>query len=68
MPSASDIERFCKSCLAGMLELHEASIESSRSFASLGEAGRIAGGTHLPPPQPIFPRYVDETGDETPAN
>ncbi len=36
MPSASDIERFCKSCLAGMLDLHEASIESSRSFASLG--------------------------------
>ncbi|MBN9023725.1 MAG: methionine--tRNA ligase [Rhizobiales bacterium] len=42
--------------------------EDARSFASLGEAGRIAGGTHLPPPQPIFPRYVDETGDETPAN
>ena len=41
----------------------------SRGFASLGAAGRLAGGTTLPPPQPIFPRYVDEeaAGEAAPA-
>jgi len=33
-----------------------------RDFAALGAAGRIAPGTVLPPPAPIFPRYVEPTG------
>jgi methionyl-tRNA synthetase len=33
--------------------------QSARSFAALGEAGRIAAGTALPAPQPVFPRYVE---------
>ncbi|WAC26219.1 methionine--tRNA ligase [Ancylobacter sp. SL191] len=31
----------------------------ARSFASLGAAGRLAGGTMLPAPVPVFPRYVE---------
>ncbi len=31
----------------------------ARSFAHLGEAGRLKAGTSLPAPQPIFPRYVE---------
>jgi methionyl-tRNA synthetase len=31
----------------------------ARSFASLGEAGRLASGTALPPPSAVFPRYVE---------
>jgi methionyl-tRNA synthetase len=35
----------------------------ARSFASLGAGGRLAPGAALPPPQPVFPRYVEaETG------
>jgi methionyl-tRNA synthetase len=32
---------------------------SVRDFASLGENGRVAPGTALPAPQPVFPRYVE---------
>lgn len=31
----------------------------ARAFASLGEAGRLSGGTTLPAPSAIFPRYVE---------
>ncbi len=31
-----------------------------RSFAQLGEAGRLAHGTLLPKPEGVFPRYVEE--------
>ena len=31
----------------------------ARSFASLGEAGRLASGTALPAPSAIFPRFVE---------
>ncbi|PLX39459.1 MAG: methionine--tRNA ligase [Hyphomicrobiales bacterium] len=31
-----------------------------RDFAQLGAAGRLAGGTVLPKPSPVFPRYVEE--------
>jgi methionyl-tRNA synthetase len=34
--------------------------ESRRSFAEIGEAGRLAPGTPLPPPAPVFPRYAQE--------
>jgi len=30
-----------------------------RTFAMLGGAKRIAGGVKLPPPAPVFPRYVE---------
>jgi methionyl-tRNA synthetase len=33
-----------------------------RDFAALGEGGRIAGGSTLPPPTPVFPRYVEPEG------
>jgi methionyl-tRNA synthetase len=33
-----------------------------RLFDALGGARRIAGGTHLPAPSPVFPRYVDSEG------
>ncbi|TCL89890.1 methionyl-tRNA synthetase [Rhizobium sp. PP-WC-2G-219] len=32
--------------------------ENQRSFAFLGEAGRLASGTPLEAPKPVFPRYV----------
>jgi methionyl-tRNA synthetase len=32
---------------------------SARAFAALGEAGRIAPGTALPAPEPVFPRYQE---------
>jgi methionyl-tRNA synthetase len=32
---------------------------AERNFAALGGDRRIAGGISLPPPGPIFPRYVD---------
>lgn len=35
--------------------------DDQRVFASLGEAGRLIGGTVLPKPSAVFPRYVDET-------
>jgi methionyl-tRNA synthetase len=38
----------------------------ARSFASLGEAGRLRPGTPLPPPAGVFPRYV-EAKEEEPA-
>jgi methionyl-tRNA synthetase len=34
-----------------------------RDFASLGGAYRIAAGSQLPAPAPVFPRYVEPTGE-----
>ncbi len=31
----------------------------ARTFASLGEKGRLVGGTPLPAPQGVFPRWID---------
>jgi methionyl-tRNA synthetase len=31
----------------------------ARDFSQFGSATRIAPGTALPPPAPIFPRYVE---------
>ncbi|GHB34223.1 methionine--tRNA ligase [Pseudovibrio japonicus] len=33
--------------------------EDERTFAQLGEAGRLQGGRELPKPQGVFPRYVE---------
>ena len=35
---------------------------AERHFGALGGARRIADGTALPPPGPVFPRYVDSEG------
>jgi methionyl-tRNA synthetase len=37
--------------------------QSARDFAALGPKGRLKPGTELPPPAPVFPRYV-EADDE----
>ncbi|MGB5212981.1 MAG: methionine--tRNA ligase [Anderseniella sp.] len=34
--------------------------EDARSFAHLGEAGRLQSGGELPKPEGVFPRYVEE--------
>ena len=36
MPPAPDIERFCRSSLAAMLDIDEAGIEAATTFSSLG--------------------------------
>jgi methionyl-tRNA synthetase len=36
----------------------------ARDFAQLGSDRRIAPGTQLPPPAPVFPRYVEPTADK----
>ncbi len=36
--------------------------DDARSFAALGEAGRLRPGTALPEAVPIFPRYVEREG------
>lgn len=33
--------------------------QDKRAVANLGEAGRLTSGATLPPPSPIFPRYVE---------
>jgi methionyl-tRNA synthetase len=38
---------------------------AERSFAALGEGGRLRSGMTLPPPAPIFPRYVDDDASKT---
>ena len=35
------------------------SAENQRTFDNLGEPGRLKAGTVLPPPEGVFPRYVD---------
>ena len=32
---------------------------NQRNFSYAGERGALVGGTSLPPPEPVFPRYVD---------
>ncbi len=34
--------------------------EDARSFKSLGEHGRLVGGTSIGKPKPVFPRYVEQ--------
>ena len=37
----------------------------ARDFGKLGTDGRIAGGVALPPPTPVFPRYVEPPAGAT---
>ena len=41
--------------------------KDKRDFSKLGAAGRLTAGTELPPPQAVFPRYVEAENSETPA-
>ena len=50
--------------MAKLLDLLAVPAEA-RSFASLGEAGRLTSGTALPAPSAVFPRYVEPEGSET---
>ena len=38
-----------------------------RAFSHLGKAGRLVGGTAIPEPAGIFPRYIDPAEAEKPA-
>ena len=40
---------------------------AARDFAALGPKGRLKPGTKLPPPEPVFPRHVEE-GSEAAAS
>jgi methionyl-tRNA synthetase len=33
---------------------------SARSFAALGQGGRLQADIAIPPPQAIFPRFIEE--------
>ncbi|HEX5778773.1 MAG TPA: methionine--tRNA ligase [Xanthobacteraceae bacterium] len=35
----------------------------ARNFEGLGAAGRLKAGTPLPPPAPVFPRFVEKDGE-----
>jgi methionyl-tRNA synthetase len=41
--------------------------ESARDFVQLGPKGRLRPGGMLPPPQPVFPRYVEAEPPEADA-
>ncbi len=51
------LQPFMPSSSAKLLDL-VAVPEDRRSFAFLGEAGRLTSGTPLEAPKPVFPRYV----------
>ncbi len=36
----------------------------ARSFAALGDAGRLMAGASLPPPEGVFPRYREEVSED----
>jgi methionyl-tRNA synthetase len=38
---------------------------SERDFSRLGGSHRLAAGTRLPEPAPVFPRYVDPSASAT---
>jgi len=45
-----------------LLDLLAVSPEA-RNFDALGTAGRLKAGTPLPPPAPVFPRFVEKDGE-----
>jgi methionyl-tRNA synthetase len=56
---------FMPSAAAKLLDLL-AIPAGERDFAALGEGKRIAAGTTLPAPSPVFPRYVDSEASAQP--
>jgi methionyl-tRNA synthetase len=57
------VQPFMPASAAKMLEQLAVS-EAARSFAHLGEAGRLRAGTPLPLPQGVFPRHVEAAVQE----
>src|SRR5262244_1383416 len=55
------VQPFVPSAAAKLLDLL-ATPADERDFQAVGGARRIAGGTPLPAPSPVFPRYVDSEG------
>ena len=49
---------FMPDAAAKLLDILSVAPEN-RAFERLGEAGRLASGSDLPKPQPVFPRHVD---------
>ncbi|TPW31334.1 methionine--tRNA ligase [Pararhizobium mangrovi] len=49
---------FMPSSSAALLDLLGVA-EDARGFDRLGEGGRLASGSELPAPKPVFPRYVE---------
>jgi methionyl-tRNA synthetase len=35
-----------------------------RSFADIADDDALVAGTKLPPPEPVFPRYVEQTTEQ----
>jgi len=50
------VQAFMPASAAKLLDLLAV---NERDFAALGAAHRIAAGTKLPPPSPVFPRYQE---------
>jgi methionyl-tRNA synthetase len=53
------VQPFMPRAAARLLDLIAAPADR-RDFKALGGAGRLAPGSTLPPPAPVFPRYVDQ--------
>jgi len=51
-------QAFMPEAAARLLDLIAVPVEQ-RDFATLGGTGRLAPGCTLPPPAPVFPRYVE---------
>jgi len=56
------MQPFVPTASATMLDQLSIPIDA-RSFASMGENGRLQAGTPLPKPVPVFPRYHEENAD-----
>ena len=52
------VQPFVPAAAARLLDLLGVAPDA-RTVARIGEGGRLAPGAPLPPPQPIFPRYVE---------
>ena len=44
---------------ASVGEARKAGFEATTDFSRAGEADALVSGTALPPPEPVFPRYVE---------
>jgi methionyl-tRNA synthetase len=63
---AIPLQPFIPAAASSLLELLGVSAES-RDFAHEGEAHALTPGAPLPPPAPVFPRYVEEGEGEATA-
>jgi methionyl-tRNA synthetase len=58
------VQPFMPAAAARLLDLLAVAV-ADRDFATLGGSRRIAAGLGLPPPSPVFPRYVERDADAT---